>query len=59
MTRSSNSVFTDIFFMTKLRKLIFLPTSAAGLAQSVERLTAERKVAGSIPTAGPSLRVLK
>ena len=33
--------------------------TAAGLAQSVERLTAERGVAGSIPGAGPILRVLK
>ena len=32
---------------------------AAGLAQSVERLTAEQKVAGSIPGAGPILGVLK
>ena len=32
---------------------------AAGLAQSVERLTAGRKVAGSIPGAGPILRALK
>ena len=31
----------------------------AGLAQSVERLTAEREVAGSIPRAGSTLRVLK
>ena len=30
-----------------------------GLAQSVERLTAEREVAGSIPGTGPILRVLK
>ena len=37
-----------------------LPLSTvAGLAQSVERLTAEREVAGSIPGAGPLLRVLK
>ena len=35
-----------------------VPT-VAGLAQSVERLTAEREVAGSIPGAGPLLRVLK
>ena len=35
------------------------PFTAAGLAQSVERLTAEREVAGSIPGAGPILRVLK
>ena len=33
--------------------------TAAGLAQLVERLTAEREVAGSIPGAGPILRVLK
>ena len=33
--------------------------TAAGLAQSVERLTAEREVVGSIPGAGPTLRVLK
>ena len=30
----------------------------AGLVQSVERLTAARVVAGSIPGAGPILRVL-
>jgi len=33
--------------------------SLAGLSQSVERLTAEGEVAGSIPGAGPILRVLK
>ena len=33
--------------------------SAAGLDQSVERLTAEREVEGSIPRDGPTLRVLK
>ena len=31
----------------------------AGLAKSVERLTAEREVAGSIPGVGPTLGVLK
>ena len=31
---------------------------AAALARSVERLTAEREVAGSIPRAGPILRVI-
>ena len=31
----------------------------AGLAQSLERLTAEREVTGSIPERGPTLRVLK
>ena len=33
--------------------------TAGGLAQLVERLTAEREVTGSIPVAGPTLRVLK
>ena len=37
----------------------FLFLTAAGLAQSVERLTAEREAVGSIPGAGPILRVLK
>ena len=32
---------------------------ATGLAQSVERLTAEREVVGSIHGAGPIFRVLK
>ena len=34
-------------------------TEEAGLAQSVERMTTEQEVAGSIPGAGPLLRVLK
>ena len=34
------------------------PVIQAGLAQ-VERLTAEREIAGSIPGTGPILRVLK
>ena len=33
--------------------------TAAGVAQLVERLTAEREVAGLIPGTGPILRVLK
>ena len=33
--------------------------TVAGLAQSVQRLTTEREVAGSISGAGPFLRVLK
>ena len=33
--------------------------TVAGLAQSVERLTAEREVAGSNPGTGQLLRVLK
>ena len=31
--------------------------SAAGLAQLVERLTAEREVGGSIPGVGPILKI--
>ena len=34
-------------------------TEQAGLAQSVERMTAEREVVGSVPGTGPLLRVLK
>ena len=34
-------------------------STVAGLAQSVQRLTTEREVAGSISGAGPLLRVLK
>ena len=34
-------------------------STAAVFAQSVKRVTAEREVAGSIPGAGPILRVLK
>ena len=33
--------------------------TVAGLAQSVERLTTELEVVGSIPWTGPLLRVLK
>ena len=33
--------------------------TVAGLAPLVERLTAERRVTGSIPGIGPTLRVLK
>ena len=36
-----------------------LVLTAVGLAQSLEGLTAEREVVGSIPGAGPILRVLK
>ena len=39
--------------------LLYVLFTAAGLAQSVERLTAEREVAGSILWAGAVLRVLK
>ena len=39
--------------------IFLLQITAAGLAQSVERLTAEREVAGSILGAGPIFRVIK
>ena len=56
-----------LFFSLCLWYIIFqsnymmglLLLTVAGLAQSVERLTAEREVEGSIPGAGPLLRVLK
>ena len=41
------------------RGVIMLCLTASGLAQLVECLTAELEVAGSIPGAGPILRVLK
>ena len=47
----------NAFFMGYIDMYMFL--TAAGLAQFVERLTAERQVTGSIPVAGPILRVLK
>ena len=37
-----------------MKMKVFLST-AAGLAQSVERSTAEREVAGSIPGTGPKV----
>ena len=44
-----------------LHKFINFPNflTAAGLAGTVERLTAEREVAGSISRAGPIVSVLK
>ena len=50
-------LFTVAFFVHGFCSLIFL--SAVGLAQLVERLTAEWEVAGWIPGAVPSVRVLK
>ena len=47
----------NAFFMGYIDKYLFL--TAAGLAQLVKRLTAERQVTGSIPGTGPILRVLK
>ena len=48
LLKSSNDIYA---------KYDSLSTSAAGLAQSIERLTAEREVAGSNCGAGPVLRV--
>ena len=46
-----------VLFHVKEVRLSYL--TVAGLAQSVERLTAQQEVAGSIPGVGPLLRVLK
>ena len=40
-------------------EVLVVVLTASGVVQSVERLTAEREVAGSIPGVGPILRVLK
>ena len=47
------------FLLELLVPRISISVTVAGIAQSAERLTAEREVAGSIPGAGPLLRVLK
>ena len=46
------------FFLTAVICFLNLLTAVV-LAQSVECVTAEREVAGSIPGTGPILRVLK
>ena len=53
--RPSSSVTEAVIFCSKYQEDI----TATGLAQSVERLTAEREVAGSIPGAEPILWVFK
>ena len=57
--KASTLVVITIEFFLKGFSMKIGFISVAGLAQSVERLTAEREVAGSIPGAGPLLRVLK
>ena len=47
----------NVFFMEYIDMYMLL--TAAGLAPLLERLTAERRVTGSIPGTGPTLRVLK
>ena len=46
-------------YCSLVKFVICYKLTAAVLAQSVERVTAEREVEGSIPGAGPILRVLK
>ena len=58
MVSTGISKFTETPLFPLRQRLLEILTMA-GLAQSVERLTAEREVAGSIPGAGPLLRVLK
>ena len=60
ITPSQFSLLHFIFFL-RFDSLTLVPRllTAVGLAQSVERLTAEREVAGSISGAGLILRVLK
>ena len=60
MTPSQFSLLHFIFFLRFYsRTLVPRLLTSVGLAQSVERLTAEREVAGSIPGTGPILKVLK
>ena len=49
----------EISTWKKLKTSLKTALTAAGLAHSVERLTAEREVAGSILGTGPILRVSK
>ena len=60
ITPSQFSLLHFIFFLRFYsRTLVPRLLTAVGLAQSVERLTAEREVRGSIPGTGPILGVLK
>ena len=54
--KCSESVIKGVVSLMSMQKKV---CPMVGLAQSVEHLTAERKFAGSIPGAGPILRVLK
>ena len=58
MSRQKNSILINEHALN-CEPVPLIPLTAAGLAQSVDRLTAERVVAGSIPGAGPKLTVLK
>ena len=54
--RSDNLTSTNL---KPFLKILILPTIGSQRAQSVERLSTERQVVGSIPGAGPIPRVLK
>ena len=57
-TRKSESCYTAKHMELGLKDQT-APLTAARIAQTVARMTAERKAAGSIPGTGPILRVLK
>ena len=59
MNSNSGGLGNEVLVLILANGLLLIFLTAAGLAQSVERLTAEREVVGSIPGAGPILRVLK
>ena len=59
MNSNSGGLGNEVLLLILADGLLLIFLTAAGLAQSVERLTAEREVVGSIPGAGPTLRVLK
>ena len=59
MNSNSGGLGNEVLLLILANGLWLIFLTAAGLAQSVERLTAEREVVGSIPGAGPTLRVLK
>ena len=59
MNSNSGGLANEVLLLILANGLLLIFLTAAGLAQSVERLTAEREVVGSIPGAGPTLRVLK
>ena len=52
------TIFND-FLLTNFLTIFLDFLTAVGLAQSVESLTVEQEVTGSIPRTRPKLRVLK
>ena len=59
LTAALQTLLTGVRLRRRFRLWKPNRVTAAGLAQSVEGLTAERKVASSIPGVGPMLRVLE